>query len=177
MREPSRLVKKRGFWALNFAAGCFAKGDSRPTLVTWGARGKPLNMLDLVTDNAEPEVVQATLDAARGMVAADDRIHSYVLWWDGYLTIDDQRTDAVLCEAGVRGEELAFLFVQRYVVEDRELVKLGRPRVVGHREPAFKAPILIEPPWKPGTRQHRKTKTQPAPSRPKRRRPGSRAGY
>jgi hypothetical protein len=145
--------------------------------MTWGARGKPLNMLDLVTNGAEPEVVEATIDAARGMVAADDQVLSYVLWWDGYLTIDDRRTDAIFCEAGVRGEGCAFLFVQRYVVEDGEMVKLGRPRVLGHREPAFQAPVVIEPPWKVPTRQHRKIKTEPAPSRPKRRRPDPRAGH
>jgi hypothetical protein len=161
MREASRLVKKRGFWGLNFAAGCFGDGDNCPTLVTYGARGKAIAMVELTTTEPEKkEAVEAALAAGRGLVAAHEGVHSYVLWWDGYLTMNDKRTDAVFCEVGVRGEGSAFVFALRYVVEDGELVKLGRPKLVLQVEPAFEAPVLLLPPWKSGKSQRRRGKSE-----------------
>ena len=167
MGDASHLVKKRGFWGLNFAAGCFDEGDHCPTLVTYGPHGKPLDLITLGTTSPELAASRAAIAAGRGWVAADDGVHSYVLWWDGFLTINDRRTDAVCCEAGVRGEESAFLFAQRYVVEDGKLVKLGRPRLLGPVEPAFEALVMLPPPWKPGKSEGRKRKAGPTPGRPK----------
>ena len=159
MREPSRLVKKRGFWGLNFAAGCFGDGDTCPTLVTYGPRGKAIGMVELTTTEPERrEAVEATLVVGRELVAADKGVHSYVLWWDGYLTLNGTRTDAVFCEAGVRGEENAFLFALRYAMRDERLVKLGRPRLVLEVEPAFETPVLFSPSWKANKSQGRKVK-------------------
>ncbi len=170
MGDASHLVKRRGFWGLNFAAGCFDEGDHCPTLVTYGLHGKPLDLITLGTTSPEPGASKAAIAAGRGWVAADDQVHSYILWWDAFLTIDDRRTDAVCCEAGVRGEESAFVFAQRYVVEDGNLVKLGRPRLLGSVDSAFEAPVMLPPPWKPGKRQGRKKKAKLSPSRPKTRR-------
>ena len=170
MGEPSRLVKKRGFWGLNFAAGCFGEGDSCPTLVTYSTRGKPLDMVNFVTPNPEVAAAEATLALGRGLVAANEAVHSYVLWWDGYLTINGKRTDAVFCEVGVRGEESAFVFAQRYVVKEGTLAKLGRPRLAGEVAPAFEAPVVLPPPWKPGKGQGRKERAKLPPSLPKTRR-------
>lgn len=170
MGEPSRLVKRRGFWGLNFAAGCFGDGDNCPTLVIYAPRGKALGMVNLLTTGTDRAVVKELLEFGRGLVGADERVHSYVLWWDGFLTIGDRRTDAVFCEAGVRGEGSAFLFALRYVVNDGQLVKLGRPRLVGRVEPAFEAPVLFPPPWKSDKSKGRQKKPGPAPSRARARR-------
>ncbi|MDD5565260.1 MAG: hypothetical protein PHQ91_16210 [Thermoanaerobaculaceae bacterium] len=170
MGDASHLVKRRGFWGLSFAAGCFDEGDHCPTLVTYGPHGKALDLITLGTTSREPAASKAAIAAGRGWVAADDGVHSYVLWWDAFLTVNDRRTDAVCCEAGVRGEESAFVFAQRYVVDDGKLVKLGRPKLLGPVDSAFEAPVLFPPPWKPGKTQSRKKKAKPSPGRPKTRR-------
>jgi hypothetical protein len=170
MGEPNRLVRRRGFWGLTMAADCFADGDNCPTLVTYGPRANAFNMVSLVTTEPGKGTLQETLALGRGMVAADHGVHSYVLWWDGFLTMKGQRTDVVFCEAGVRGEESAFVFVLPYVVEDGKFVKLGRPKLLGRAEQAFKAPVSLPPNWKAIESQGRKRKAGPSPSRPKRHR-------
>lgn len=138
MEQVSRLVKKRALWGLDFAAGCFGDGDVCPTLVTYDVRGKPLAMTNLETTEQIEEVVQAVIDFARNTAIADKKVHSYILWWDSFLTLDGDRTDAVICEVGVRREESAFLFAQRYRIEDEELVKIGGPTLLGPVERQWK---------------------------------------
>jgi hypothetical protein len=170
MGDASHLVKRRGFWGLNFGAGCFDEGDHCPTLVTYGPHGRPLDLITLGSTSRGQAGSKAAIAAGRGWVAADDGVHSYVLWWDAFLTVDDRRTDAVCCEAGVRGEASAFVFAQRYVVDDGKLVKLGRPKLLGPVDSAFEAPVMLPPPWKPGKGHGRKERAKPSPSRPKTRR-------
>lgn len=170
MVDPSHLVKRRGFWGLSFGAGCFDEGDHCPTLVTYGPHGRPLDLITLGTTSPEPAGSKTAIAAGRGWVAADDQVHSYVLWWDGFLTINDRRTDAVCCEAGVRGEESAFVFALRYVVDDGKLVKLGRSRLLGPVDSAFEAPVIFPPPWKPWKGQGRKERAKLSPTLPKTRR-------
>ena len=72
MGDASRLVKKRGFWGLNFGAGCFDEGDHCPTLVTYGPHGRPLDLITLGSNSPEPAASRAAIAAGRGWVAADD---------------------------------------------------------------------------------------------------------
>ena len=70
------------------------------------------------------EMLEDGLDEARAYVARErTSIGMYAIAWDGYATVDGERTDAVLVEAGQRGEEQGVLVCQRY----RPLDDLSRP--------------------------------------------------
>jgi hypothetical protein len=139
-QQLSRLVRERAVWGLDFAAGCFGDGDVCPTLVTYGANRKPLAIVNLETTEQIEEVVKATIDFARRTAVTDKKVHSYVLWWDSFLTLDGDRTDAVICEVGVRKEASAFLFAQRYRREGGVLVKIGEPTLLGPVEQQWTTP-------------------------------------
>jgi hypothetical protein len=139
MARPGKLVKERALWGLDFATGCFGDGDCCPTLVTYGADGKPLGLVNLLTTGQSQEAVQVTIDVGRMTAVSDRKVHSYVLWWDSFLTLDGERTDAVICKVGVRGKDTAFLFAQRYRVMGEELVKIGDPTLLASVEQKWNA--------------------------------------
>lgn len=80
------------------------------------------------------------LDSAQvWLEGADDEVSRYAFAWDGYITLDDEKWDALFVEAGDRTLPHGMLLCQRYVPESgMGAVK----RRVGE-------PILVE---KPGSR-------------------------
>jgi hypothetical protein len=56
----------------------------------------------------------------------------YTIVWDGYLTTDDSRCDAVFAEAAARGNARATIFAQQYkqVKGSKALRKIGPPMAI-----------------------------------------------
>lgn len=52
--------------------------------------------------------------AAQALTASDEDTLAYVLVYDGYVTVGDQETDAVMVEAGERGKAHGVRFARRY---------------------------------------------------------------
>lgn len=70
------------------------------------------------------ETLESGLEEAIAYVDKErNSIAMYALAWDGYATVDGEQTDAVLVEAGQRGEEQAVFVCQRYSLLD----DLSRP--------------------------------------------------
>lgn len=106
--------------------------------------GGPLIPFLLSTGAGRPTLqrfVADSLDRSREMVeeaatrlGADVELYAFAI--DGYLREGDQRQDAVIVEAGQRGQSHAFLFAQPYQPKDvtRDFQVLGDPTLVGETE-------------------------------------------
>jgi hypothetical protein len=75
------------------------------------------------------DAVNSTPNASMGAVA-----------WDGYVTIDGERTDAVLVEASAAGAEASIILAQRYAQAGRlrkRFERVGNAARVGAGSPLF----------------------------------------
>lgn len=87
-----------------------------------------------------PDRLEQGLEMARSHVAANrESISKYAIAWDGYVTLGGERTDAILVEAGERGDKRALLFCQRYRHIKRGLLRRTGAERIGN-------PALIERP-------------------------------
>ncbi len=104
-------------------------------IITGGGERK---LRRFVTDQLEEGV-----EAARNFVEEEKSdIEIYAIAWDGYLTLEGQKWDAILVEVGERIKEHGILLVQRYeqkgmfkkkthLVGDPALVEKPASRVYG----------------------------------------------
>lgn len=62
----------------------------------------------------------------------------YAIAWDGYVTIDGERTDAIFVEAGEASDPRGVLFVQRYrhvrkgLLRKKACERIGNPALIDH---------------------------------------------
>src|SRR5262245_52001302 len=83
------------------------------------------------------EMLEESIQKAKEYIEAEkSNLQIYALAWDGYITLDGKKWDAILVEAGERGTEFGLLMCQRY--EKKGLIK-RRNHKVGN-------PVLIEKP-------------------------------
>jgi len=78
--------------------------------------------------------------AARSHVATTPGVSKGAVAWDGYLTVEGQRTDAVFVEASAADEESSVVLAQRYVTVGRirkRVERTGNAGIVGDGEPLF----------------------------------------
>lgn len=88
---------------------------------------------DRSLDRFVGELEQAQLQA-RATVRSTPNVTRGAVAWDGYLTIEDERSDAVFVEASEVGDESSVVLAQRYRV-------VGRVR---KKTEAFGNAILVE---------------------------------
>ena len=96
-------------------------------------------------ESAQTEVFRFVTDelsegVARAMAFVDGKsreLRVYAIAWDGYITIDDAKHDAIFVEAGVSSQREALLLCQPYQQVRRGLLrkmrceKSGEPMLVG----------------------------------------------
>jgi hypothetical protein len=104
-----------------------------------GATEGPLLPFAMIVDGGERSVrhfdapgYEQTLDGALAFASAGD----YDFWavaWDGYMTVDGLRTEAVFVRAGGGSQEESLLFAWRYerVLPEGEVRRLGDPIFLG----------------------------------------------
>jgi hypothetical protein len=73
------------------------------------------------------------IENARQSVRASERPYLAAVAWDGYLTVEGTRTDAVYVEAFKAGDTESLIFAQRYGRADR----IGNAAMVGRGQPLF----------------------------------------
>jgi hypothetical protein len=80
-----------------------------------------------------PKLVQKAQAAIRAKIG---KIDMYVLAFDGYVTIDGKKGDAVVIEAGEEGKPYAYMFAQRYRPPDagKALEKQGNLAYLGYTQ-------------------------------------------
>jgi hypothetical protein len=148
--------------ALDLGFGCFSDGDHNPFILFVAASGQH-KLLDL--QSTRGVISPDFLEAGRDIIRQFRPGQFYGLVWDGFLTMDGKRLDAVFAELGVGGEPLGYLFAQRY--KQAKSGKLSRVRL-----PLFVAEITHL--WE-GSKRRRPRRRADAPSRSSRgRRPTGR---
>jgi hypothetical protein len=132
--EPSDELKEFAVTALDHATSSVVPrgGPLVPFAMTHGAAGRQLTRF-------EGDMVEAQ-DAARQLVRESPGLTLAAVAWDGYLTVDGHRTDAVFVDACDASGQPGVLLAQPY----REVGRFRRrAQVVGEvvfveeREPLF----------------------------------------
>jgi len=77
------------------------------------------------------EYLEEMLQAAQNSVAPSQNVSMYAIAWDGFITIDGRKWDAVLVEAGEAAAAEGVIMAQRYEVKEtglkRRNVAVGSP--------------------------------------------------
>jgi hypothetical protein len=134
--QPSVEYADFFFLAIDHACGSIEDGGGPliPFVMTVNSDGEK-QLQRFVTERLEDG-----LKHAREYVDVNqDKLDMYAIAWDGYVTIDDERTDAVFVEAGERNDSLGVIFCQRYREVKRGLLQRKKFESIGN-------PVLIERP-------------------------------
>lgn len=91
------------------------------------------------------ENLEDGLEQARNHVDENrDEVVMYAIAWDGYVTLDHERTDAILVEAGERQDPSGVIFCQRYrevkkgLLRKKKCEAIGNPALIGRPESRFR---------------------------------------
>ena len=79
------------------------------------------------------------LQAAQASIRPDPNSSMYAIAWDGYVTVEGRKWDAVLIEAGESGNAEAVIYAQRYELKEKGFFNKRRCNV------AVGAPIATQP--------------------------------
>lgn len=128
MARISKKLQTWAFEALDLGFDCFSDGDHAPFVLLHDETGQR-HLIDL--KNASGVIDSSLLEGGRKIISGFDSGQLYGLVWDGYLTADGVKQDAVFVEAGAHGGDKAFLFAQAYEQKkrSRKLEKVGQPLV------------------------------------------------
>ena len=133
--EPSESVEFNDlmFLALDhgFASIEDCSGPLIPFVIAKTAAGER-EMHRFVCEKLE----ESSQKAKEYIEAEKSNLQIYALAWDGYITLDGKKWDAILVEAGERGNEFGLLMCQRY--EKKGFIKKKNHKVGN--------PVLIEKP-------------------------------
>ena len=65
--------------------------------------------------------------AREAIVASPPSVTAYALAYDGYITIEGTKYDAILVEASERGRPAGVLMAQRYTIKEQNFEMIGNP--------------------------------------------------
>ena len=126
-RMPSEAVSNLAAETLGLAVKSVGNGTLVPFLVVRGAAIiLPGRTLEEITKMARAAI--NTLPETSS---------TYAFAYDGYLTLDGERTDAMFVEAGERGGDGPFVFAQRYRPKRflRPAKAVGKPKLLVANKP------------------------------------------
>jgi len=106
-------------------------GPLIPFLMTQAGTG--VSLMRFAADTLEAGLANAEQAAD----SAGPKIIAYAIARDGFLTVGGERLDAILVEAGERGDQTGFVFAQRYRPKKG---LFGRFEVVGNAALAGEGP-------------------------------------
>jgi hypothetical protein len=127
------INKKLQQWALeaiDLGFACFSDGDHAPFILLVDEAGKRI----LIRLQSASGVIDSKLvEEGRRIIHGLESGRFYGLVWDGYLTTDKARQEAVFVEAATHGGTQALVFAQPYKRKrrSRRLEKVGQPLVAG----------------------------------------------
>lgn len=128
MASISKKLRQWAFKALDLGFGCFSDGDHAPFILLLDETGRR-HLIDL--KNVSGVIDSKLVECGREIIHGFESGQFYGLVWDGYLTTDGVKQDAVFVEAAVHGGVGAFVFAQAYKQKKRskKLEKVGRPLI------------------------------------------------
>ena len=128
LTEPSQELADLAFFALDHAVESVkvSGGPLIPFAATEDESGRTLNRF--VT-----ELLEEGQQQARDYVGGATDAHRVAIAYDGYLTIEGERFDAVLVEAQQRGDASGLILAQRYRTGGRfrKFSTIGNPAHIG----------------------------------------------
>ena len=117
--------------AIDVGIDAFTNGESDPFVFFVDGAGESHTVVIAADEGTEGSdlvaIARQTVSQGLGQLA-----QLYALTYDGSLTTDGEKFDAVFVEAGERGEAVASLIAQRYRVKkrSRRAKKVGAPTIV-----------------------------------------------
>jgi hypothetical protein len=131
MDDPSADLQQLALQAVEAAVESFAGGDPNPFVFFVDESGQSHTVAVRIAGDADGSEI---VEAARNLVSQGigEAAYLYALAYDGYLTTDGERFDAVFIEAGERGQSEAVLIAQRYRMKKRSkrVELIGRPTII-----------------------------------------------
>lgn len=129
MADPNGELRQFAEEALELGFDCISEGDNAPFVLLIETDDQR-HLLNLQAINGDDNA--ALLDSGREVIRVFTGGQLYALVWDGYLTTDEVKNEAVFVEAGKRGEKTSFIFAQKYQHRPRSkmLSKDGSPILV-----------------------------------------------
>jgi hypothetical protein len=127
MVEPSEELTNLAFFALDHAVESVRDGCPLiPFLLTEGEAGRDLKRF-------VGETLEASLQQARAHARTASDVTRVAIAYDGYVTVDGERSDAVFVEAQDRCETAGITLAQRYRPGGRfkKFATLGNPGFMG----------------------------------------------
>jgi hypothetical protein len=126
----SEELQKWVFRTLELGFDCFSEGDYQPFIFLVNDDGEK-DMIDVVDPNGniDPNLIET----AREIITKSCPFASlYIIVSAGYLHKDGTKYDAVVAEAGEKGEKDSFVFAQRYLENSQpeSFEKIGKPAIV-----------------------------------------------
>lgn len=103
------------------------------------SEGCPLIPFALIKTAGKPDLTRIQIERledsrnAAKEVVIEKNPKMYAIAYDGYFTVGDKKFDAIIVEAGQRGEKKALKLCQRYVPKKflRKFTKIGNPAYLG----------------------------------------------
>jgi hypothetical protein len=128
MASINKKLRQWAFKALDLGFGCFSDGDHAPFILLLDENGRR-HLIDL--RSASGVIDSKLVEAGREIIHGFASGRFYGLVWDGYLTTDGAKQDAVFVEAAAHGGAEALVFAQAYKQKKRskKLEKVGQPLV------------------------------------------------
>jgi len=115
LQQEARALVEIALTAMSHAFRSIEESDGGPMV--------PFVMTDSESEGRaiyrfEANSLGHALDSAQIWIeAADDEVFRYAFAWDGYITLDDEKWDALFVEAGNRTLPHGMLLCQRYAAE------------------------------------------------------------
>jgi hypothetical protein len=128
MASISKKLQCWAFEALDLGFACFSDGDHSPFVLLVDRTGeRHLISIESMSGVIDAELVQSGRQIIQGFGSGQ----LYGVVWDGYLTRDGVKQDAVFVEAADQRTAVAFVFAQAYKRKKRSkrLEKVGQPLV------------------------------------------------
>ncbi|MEY2515687.1 MAG: hypothetical protein QOJ89_3045 [bacterium] len=131
------------FAALDHAVGSIAHAGGPMTPFVLCAAGDTTELHRFVA-----VTVEEGLERAREFIKhVGPEITQVALAYDGYVTVDDVRTDAVLVDVQATGTSTSDVFAQRYEIVDGMLAEIGNAKHIAIEQPSlFREPGTPPPP-------------------------------
>jgi hypothetical protein len=124
----------------------FALEHATNSVVDSGGPVIPFSMIEELEDEGRNkrltrfvcDTLEEGVERARVQVRDSGGLRRAAVAWDGYLTKDGQRTDAVFVEASEAGSYESVILAQRYIGNEPSLVhRVGDVALAGRGKPLF----------------------------------------
>lgn len=130
------------FAALDHAVGSIAEAGGPMTPFVVCAEGDKAELHRFVA-----ATVEEGLERAREFIKhVGPEITQVALAYDGYATVDDVRTDAVLVDVQAAGTPTSDIFAQRYEIVDGTLSEIGNAKHIAIEQPSLFGEAGTAPP-------------------------------